>query len=199
MNVVREFLIFASSSLPPPPPPPPLSCSDLLLSYYQRNTYNVKTGIVHMFLTTILIIRPLVVTPRSKPPVKRILSQFCASSGSQKFNQCSSPEQSQFLRFYAVKCRKWISSSKISLCITHRWSEIVLFGSYFIPALGFSFILLFIHLTFLKVINFQMWLIKSSATSWVTLRKGSQLSFKSHHWQKNSNKAQTVADLSDLV
>ena len=101
-------------------PPPPLSCSDLLLSYYQRNTYNVKTGIVHMFLTTILIIRPLVVTPRSKPPVKRILSQFCASSGSQKFNQCSSPEQSQFLRFYAVKCRKWISSSKISLCITHR-------------------------------------------------------------------------------
>ena len=37
-------------------------------------------------------------------------------------------------------------------------SEIVLFGSYFILALGFSFILLFLRLTFLKVINFQMWL-----------------------------------------
>ena len=87
-----------------------------------------------------------------------------------------------------------------SLCITHRWSEIVLFGKYFIPALGFSFILLFLRFNSLsKVMNFQMWLIKSRATSWVTLWKGSQISFKSHHWQKNSNKVQTVADLSDFT
>ena len=42
-----------------------------------------------------------------------------------------------------------------------------------------------------------MWLIKSRATSSVTLPKGSQKSFKSnhwHYWHKNSNKAQTVAD-----
>ena len=52
----------------------------------------------------------------------------------------------------------------MSLCITHRWSETVLFGSCFIPALGFSFILLFLHLIFLKVVNFQMWLTKSRAT-----------------------------------
>ena len=52
------------------------------------------------------------------------------------------------------------------LCITHRWSEIFLFGSYFIPTLGFSFILLFLHLTILKVLNFQMWLTKSRATLW---------------------------------
>ena len=129
----------------------------------------------------------------------RILSRFCACSGSQKFNLCSGSEQSQFLRFYAANRRRWISSWKLSLCITHRWSEIVLFGSYFIPALGFSFILLFLRLTFLKVINFQMWLVKSRTTSWVTLRKGSQISSKSHHWQENNSKAQTVADLCDLA
>ena len=67
-----------------------------------------------------------------------------------------SGEQSQFLRFYVAKCRRQISSKRISLCFTHRRSEFVLFGSYFIPALGFSFILLFFRFTFLKVINFQM-------------------------------------------
>ena len=70
----------------------------------------------------------------------------------------------------------------LSLCISHRWSENVLFGSYVILAFGFNFILLFLHLTFLKVINFQMWFIKSRATSRVTIRRGSQISSKSHHW-----------------
>ena len=91
--------------------------------------------------------------------------------------------KANFLRFYAAKFRRWISSKKISLSLslslislslslsllslslfTHRRSEIILFGSYFNPALDFSFILLFLRLTFLKVINFQMWLIKSRAT-----------------------------------
>ena len=67
-----------------------------------------------------------------------------------------SGEQSQFLRFYETKCRRRISSNRISLCFTHRRSEFVLFGSYFIPALGLSFILLFFRFTFLKIINFQM-------------------------------------------
>ena len=38
--------------------------------------------------------------------LKRTLSRLCACSGSQKFNLCSGPEQSQFLRFYAAKCRR---------------------------------------------------------------------------------------------
>ena len=41
---------------------------------------------------------------------KRILSRFCACSGSQKLNLCSGPEQSQFLRFCAAKCRRLILS-----------------------------------------------------------------------------------------
>ena len=49
-----------------------------------------------------------------------------------------------------------VSFKKISVFFMHRRSEIVLFGSYFNPALGFIFILLFLRLTFLKVINFQM-------------------------------------------
>ena len=53
-----------------------------------------------------------------------------------------------------------------------------MFGSYFIPAFGFSFILLFPYLAFLKVINFQMWLVKSRATSWVTLSKRKSNSFQ---------------------
>ena len=37
---------------------------------------------------------------------KRILSRFCECSCFQKFNLCSGPKQSQFLRFYAAKCKK---------------------------------------------------------------------------------------------
>ena len=42
--------------------------------------------------------------------IKRILSRFCAYSGSQKISLCSGPEKSQFLRFYAAKCQSWVSS-----------------------------------------------------------------------------------------
>ena len=41
-----------------------------------------------------------------------------------------------------------VSKVKFIFYITHRRSEIVLFGSYFIPAMDFSVILLFLHLTF---------------------------------------------------
>ena len=109
---------------------------------------------------------------------KIILSRFCVcSAGSQKFNMFSGPEQSQFLRFYAAKCQTWIPSKNISFSFTHRRSEIVLLETYFIPALSFSSILLFLRLTFLKIIKFQMRLIDSRTTSWVTLRKGSQIFF----------------------
>ena len=49
----------------------------------------------------------------------------------------------------------------------------------------FQFILPFLCLTFLQVINLLMWLIKSRETSWVTLRRRSQVSFKSHYWLLN--------------
>ena len=37
---------------------------------------------------------------------RRFFSRSCACSGSQKFDLCSGPEKSQFLRFYATKCRR---------------------------------------------------------------------------------------------
>ena len=74
-----------------------------------------------------------------------------------------------------MKCRRLISSEE-SLSFTHWRSEIVLFGSYFILALGFGFIFTVPSLNLSKSYKFdiQMWLIKSRATSWVTLRKGSK-------------------------
>ena len=71
----------------------------------------------------------------------------------------SSTEQSQFLSFSIT--RRSVEGEfhlKKSLSFTHRRSDIVLFR-YFIPALGFSVILLFLCLTFLKIINFQKRLI----------------------------------------
>ena len=59
----------------------------------------------------------------SKPAnLKRIFSRFCTCSGSQNFDQCSGPVESQFLRFYAAKYRKvnFISVSlslSVSLCL----------------------------------------------------------------------------------
>ena len=102
------------------------------------------------------------------PWFKRILSRFWACSGSQKFNLCSGLEQSQFPRFYTAKCRRWNLTKNISLYFTHRQSEIVWFGSYFIPALGFNF-----------TYKVKPW---EQHHEWVTFRKGSQVSFKSHEW-----------------
>ena len=48
----------------------------------------------------------------------KILSRFCACSGSQKFHLCSGPEQSQFLRFYAAKCRSEFHLKNIFLFYT---------------------------------------------------------------------------------
>ena len=46
-------------------------------------------------------------------------------------------------------------------------------------------VLVLFYCSFVKVVNFEMWLIKSRATLWLNIiRKGSQISFKSYHWQK---------------
>ena len=66
---------------------------------------------------------------------------------------------------YKEKCQGDFHLQK-SLFFTFQRSEIVLFvWIIFYSSVGFSFILPFLHLTFLKVINFQLWLIKSSCES----------------------------------
>ena len=135
--------------------------------------------------------------------LKWILSWFCACSGSLKFNRCSGREQGQFLRFYAAKCRRWISCKKISLsfytsAIRNRFVWII-----FYSGVGFQFYFTVRSLNLSKSYEFSI-LIKSRATTWLTLRKRNRTSFKSHYWSLEDKrmattwKAQTVADLSDL-
>ena len=92
-----------------------------------------------------------------------------------------------FLRFLCSEVSEGGFSSwkNLSLYYTSVIRNRFCLGSYFIPALGFSFILLFPSHDFLKVINFQMWHIMSKSKHHEV-----KISFKSHHWQKNSSKAQ---------
>ena len=103
-------------------------------------------------------------TTRESFFVKRILSRFCACSGSQKFSLCSGPEQSHFPRFYAAKCRSWISSLKnLSLYYTsvirNRFVWIILYSSdwfqfYFtVPSLNLSKIYKFSNMTYIVKSN----------------------------------------------
>ena len=60
-----------------------------------------------------------------------LFSRFCACLGSQEFTLCSGLKQSQFLRFYTAKCRRWNLSFTLhigdqkSFCLDHilfrRW------------------------------------------------------------------------------